>query len=106
MASRGPQRPTQRPTQRPMQRRRRGGRVRISFHFTREGEEVHLSGIAVAREEEKEGNLGDLEMIWMIWLGRFCCIKSRIRMIHQVQGTWFGNAQIGWPFMIPMINYD
>lgn len=27
----------------------------ISFHFTREGEEVHLSGIAVAREEEKEG---------------------------------------------------
>ena len=31
---------------------------RITFQFTREGEEVHLSGIAVAREEEKEGSLG------------------------------------------------
>eukprot|EP00434_Breviolum_minutum_P025995 symbB.v1.2.022978.t1/scaffold2063.1/size90803/6 len=28
---------------------------KITFKFTREGEEVHLSGIAVAREEEKEG---------------------------------------------------
>lgn len=31
--------------------------LRITFAFTRDGDEVHLSGIAVAREEEKEGSL-------------------------------------------------
>ena len=38
--------------------------LRIIFQFTRDGEEVHLSGLAVAREEEKEGSLGFLQDIW------------------------------------------
>eukprot|EP00439_Symbiodinium_sp_Y106_P086110 s679_g31.t1 len=33
------------------------GHVRIAFTFSRDGDEVHLSGLAVAREESKEGKV-------------------------------------------------